>query len=211
MIEFKNPIIDKFVRREKRFFCYTTNYLSYCVNTGKMADILVPGAECIITQKEGGKLNYIWQAVKLNTWIGTNTMNPNLLVEKLLKKIFPKDIFKREVSFGKYRADFASETKIIEVKNVHWRVNDIAYFPDCITIRGTKQLEIINKLLIKYDCYVIYIVQRNDVEKCSIANFIDLNYYNESQKAHSLGLKYLAFNCNVSPKGIEINKEITFI
>ncbi len=213
-VNFDNSQIMKFIRREKRFFAYMNDsgveMQVYCCNSGRMADILMPESDCVVTPKLSG-IPYEWQAIKIgDTWIGVNTSNPNKLVKLLLSNLFPEDVFRQEVTFGQYKADFASSTRVIEVKNVHWKIGDIAYFPDCVTSRGARQIMDLIELSDKYECYVIYIVQRNDVSKVSNDPVIDGNYYKNVQL--SIGkIKYLAFNCNINEKFVEINGEIEVI
>ena len=209
-----NSKIMKFQRREKRFLAYMINsqneeLLTYCCNPGKMADILVPHSNCIVTSKEGG-IPYQWQAIKIeDEWIGVNTAIPNQLVQMMLPQLFPDVNFKAEKAFGQYRADFASDNIIIEVKNVHWKKDGIAYFPDCVTARGARQILDLIKLGEKYTCYVIYIVQRQDIKFIKIADFIDKTYYTNYKLATHIHT--LAFSCNIDENGIGIDKEIKFI
>ena len=214
MIHFINHKLMKFIRREKRFFAYMDDNGSevqvYCCNSGRMADILIHGSICTVSSKLTG-IPYEWQAIKIDdTWIGVNTANPNKLVKDILKDLFPNDIFRQEVTFGKYKADFASDSKIIEVKNVHWKVGDIAYFPDCVTTRGARQILDLIELSNTYECYVIYIVQRNDVFKVSSDILVDKDYYNHVMLSKSR-VKYLAFNCNINESGVSIDKQIEYI
>lgn len=209
-----NSHIMYFQERKKRFLAYmkfnnTTDTLTYCCNPGKMADILVLNSECIVTSKTSG-IPYEWQAIKIeNEWIGVNTSIPNKLIKNILPQLFPNEIFQAEKSFGQYRADFASDTIIIEVKNVHWKKDGIAYFPDCVTTRGARQLLDLAELSNKYQCYIIYVVQRQDVEFIKIADFIDKKYWTNYKLAPNL--KTLAFNCHIDSKGIKIHKQIEFI
>jgi DNA-binding sugar fermentation-stimulating protein len=85
----------------------------------------------------------------------------------------------------------------------------IAFFPDCKTERGARQLLDMKDLFLQgYKCYTLYIVQRNDAEKVSIAKDIDLNYYNNYK---SFPIESFAFNCFISTEGLFLNKQIDFI
>ena len=50
--------------------------------------------------------------------------------------------------------------------------------------------------------------QRNDVDTFSIAKDLDNEYYENSLIAKKSGVKFRAFKCNVSVKGINIVGEI---
>ena len=58
------------------------------------------------------------------------------------------------------------------------------------------------------DCYLIYLIQRKDVEIFSIAKDIDEEYYENSIIAKNNGVKFIAFSCDVSKKGINLIKQI---
>ena len=210
---FDNPIIKQFKNRYKRFFIDMTDGTTiYCPNPGKMADILIENSDCILTANTDNIPLKI-EAIKIeDIWIGVNTQNPNKIAELLLPYLFPGEVFKKEVCISKnYRCDFASENKIIEVKNVHWKINNTAFFPDCPTLRGAKQMLELSELTKQYECYVIYIVQRNDCNQVSIADFIDQTYFNNHSIAKQNGLKILAFSCYLDITGITIYKQIPFI
>ena len=215
-IKFANAICAKFLKREKRFFVYVEqndNFVlkdglsvAYCSNNGRMQDLLIPGAKCLF-EEYSGELRWKWQAVFLNgIWIGVNPHNPQLLCRDLLKKLWPNEEFQHEVTFGHYRADFASKAKVVEVKNAHWDVNGRAFFPDCITTRGGRQMLDLVELQKTHECFVIYILQRSDLNQLGIADWIDKIYGHNSLIAQHAGVKCLAFNCLVDEKGIKIHK-----
>ena len=57
-------------------------------------------------------------------------------------------------------------------------------------------------------CFLIYLIQRNDVDRFSIAKDLDNEYYENSLIAKKSGVQFRAFKCNVSYKGINITGEI---
>jgi len=221
--EFINPIYCKFIRREKRFFSYFSYnnniIIAHCVNTGKMTGLLREGSDCILSTKTTGTLLYTWEAIHIEgVWIGVNTFTPNRLVELLLEHqqilCLAKESFQRErlIKNLKYKPDFSNENTIIEVKNVHLVENHIAYFPDCITERGSRQMEALKTLQGQGKrCIVIYILQRNDSAYMAPHPFIDKIYLKKSQEAAAQGVEFLAFNCTITPTHTSINKEITYI
>jgi sugar fermentation stimulation protein A len=219
----KNSQIATFIERQNRYTAITSIGNVWCANPGRMSGLLIPNEKIIISQSNK---SFTWEAAFVeNTWVGTNTHNPNKLVREILNDLFPNEIFLSEVSFTskdnqKYRADFVSESKIVEVKNVHWKryhdQNDsTAYFPDCITARGAKQVNILNELSDKYECYIIYVVQRNDVQSLTISSDIDKNYALAIR--NNKNIKSLAFNTLISFNDenniteIKINQEIPYV
>jgi sugar fermentation stimulation protein A len=219
---FHNPITGVFIKREKRFLSYFYNnqniLLAHCFNTGKMTDLLVPNSIGILSQKNNGKCLYTWETICINNInIGVNTSVPNYLVHNLLKNNqipgLENEIFQREhlIKDLNYKPDFVNQNIVIEVKNVHWVQNNIAYFPDCITSRGSKQLDALIQLKKQNKrCIIIYIVQRADVQTITI-HPCDIEYFKKSQKALEVGIEVLAFNCHVTAQNIYIHSAISFI
>jgi sugar fermentation stimulation protein A len=54
------------------------------------------------------------------------------------------------------------------------------------------------------DCYLVYLVQRSDVTKFSIAKDIDQEYYKNSLIAKKNGVNFFAYKCEVTKKGINV-------
>lgn len=219
---FNQPTLGHFFKREKRFFSYfydnnQNTLLAHCPNTGKMSGLLIKDALCLLSSKSTG-LSYTWEAVKSNDiWIGVNTSVPNKLVEQLLLHNLVPGVenmnFQKErlIKHLKYKPDFSNENIIIEVKNVHLVENNIAYFPDCITERGSRQMKaLINLQKSGKKCIVIYILQRPDVDILSIHPQYDIEYLKISKEAQNTGIQCLAFNCNITETSINIKKQIQF-
>ena len=84
-----------------------------------------------------------------------------------------------------------------------------AEFPDAITSRGTKHIkELLNAKKKGFKIYIIFIVQREDCDKFSIANDIDPEYSKTLSLAVKKKLNILCYDCKFSSKRIEINKKI---
>ena len=208
-----------YVHRYKRFFAdiwYGNKMIkAYCINTGKMRDINT-FSRCIISDMVGGNniFTHKLEAVVANgVFVGVNTHNPNKIAITLLQQLFPDDHFIPEVFFKKhrYRCDFASNNKVIEIKHVHWKIDNVALFPDTITIRGSKQLDVLNQLSKEgYVTYVIYIIQRSDVKYFSTANHIDSIYSNKSWDYRN-SINYLAYTCDITLEGIEILNQVEIL
>ena len=180
------------------------------------------GSKVLVAKVENpnAKLKYRLEAIKdFKTFVGINTSLPNDIVfnaikeNKILHEI--KGDLKKEVKYGKNsRVDiYASHPKgdsYIEVKSVTLsREKNLAEFPDAITSRGSKHLiELSNMSKKGSNCFLIYLIQRNDVNRFSIAKDLDNDYYENSLIAKKSGVKFRAFKCNVSLKGINILGEI---
>ena len=169
------------------------------------------------------KLKYTLEIIEdKKSKVGVNTHSTNEIVFDALKNgrltEFDNNYnIKREVKFGSNtRFDFLIEKKnfkaFLEVKNVTLsRKNHIAEFPDAVTTRGFKHIEELLKASKKgYEAYIIFIIQRNDCKKFSVASDIDPNYSKLLFKAMKKKLKIICYDCKFSPKGIKVDKKIKF-
>jgi len=216
-----------FIKRYKRFFVDVQInrkiVTAHCPNTGSMQGLLKKGNTVWVTKSNNPKrkLKFTLQIIKDgNSKVGVNTHLTNRIVldalNKNIIKEFDKDVsIKSEVKFGKNtRFDFLLSTKnfkaFLEVKNVTLkRKPKNAEFPDAITSRGTKHIkELLNAKKKGFKIYIIFIVQREDCDKFSIANDIDPEYSKTLSLAVKKKLNILCYDCKFSSKRIEINKKI---
>jgi len=226
-MKYKEEILEGFfIKRYKRFFVdlKIDNKIvtAYCPNTGSLLGLLKDGSKVLVAKVENpnAKLKFRLEAIKdFKTFVGINTLLPNDIVfnaikeKKILQEI--KGELKKEVKYGKNsRVDiFANHPNgdtYIEVKSVTLsRKRNLAEFPDAVTSRGSKHLvELSNMSKKGSNCILIYLIQRNDVDRFSIAKDLDNEYYKNSLIAKKNGVKFRAFKCNVSVEGIDIISEI---
>lgn len=226
-MKFNSKLIKaKFIKRYNRFF---SNHklpsgevvIAYCPNTGSMEGLLNKGSKSYLSESKNSnrRLKYTWEIIEINNHlIGINTQNANKIIYENLvnKKIEDFKIYStinKETKYGKNcKIDFnlkknKKNTIWIEVKNVTLSRNkNIAEFPDSITKRGKKQLEQMQSLLYKGDSvYVIYLIQRNDVNCFQIADDIDPLYYKNCMLNKGLGMQVLAFTCKVCSESINLD------
>jgi len=216
-----------FIRRYKRFFVDVQInrkiITAHCPNTGSMQGLLKKGNTVWVTKSNNPKrkLKFTLQIIKNNnSKVGVNTHLTNKIVLDALNnnriKEFDQNIFvKPEVKFGKNtRFDFLILTKkfkaFLEVKNVTLkRKSKTAEFPDAVTVRGTKHIkELLNASKKGFKIYIIFIIQREDCNKFSIAKDIDPEYSKTLSMANKKKLNILCYDCKFSSKRIEINKKV---
>jgi len=226
-MKFINSLIKgNLIKRYKRFFVdiklNKEIITAHCPNTGSMLGLLEEGNEVFLTKNNdpNRKLKYTLEIIKVNKILfGVNTHRANKIVEhalknklidefKYVKKIKPEFKFSKDTRF-----DFLCDKKIIEVKNVTLtRKNKVAEFPDAITARGTKHLiKLVDSIKKKYDPYVLFLTQIQDIEYFKIANDIDSNYYENYLLAKKAGIQFLAYRCKIDQNEIIIDKKIKII
>ena len=123
-----------------------------------------------------------------------------------------------EVKYGQAsRIDFLlSEPGLpdayVEVKSVTLsRRSGLAEFPDSVTARGAKHLgELAQMVREGHRAVMLYLVQRTDCDRVTLAGDIDPTYFAAFQTATASGVDVLAVGTNICPEGITVGQELPF-
>jgi sugar fermentation stimulation protein A len=226
----KSLIKGKLIKRYKRFFTdiklNKEVVTAHCPNTGSMMGLLEEGNEVYLLKNDDPKrkLKYGLEIIKSRgNLVGVNTHMANKIAHhglknNLIKELKNNDDIKAEVFFNKEtRFDFLIEKNkqkiFMEVKNVTlFRDKNIAEFPDAITSRGSKHLlTLIDAIRKGYKCYLLFLVQIENMEYFRIAKDIDNEYYKNYLIAKKAGVNFLAYRCKISSKKILIDKKLKII
>ncbi len=227
-MKFKQTLISgELIKRYKRFFVdikIGNNIVTaHCPNTGSMMGLLKKGNKVWLSKTDNPKrkLKYTLQIIEhQKIKVGVNTHLTNKIVLDALNNSLIKDFenfnfVKPEVKFGENtRFDFLITKKnkkaFIEVKNVTLsRRKGLAEFPDAVTSRGLKHIkELIKANKEGYDIFILFVVQRNDCNKFTLAKDIDPQYCDLLAKAVKKNLNIICYDCKFSAKGIKLNRKI---
>jgi|TARA_B110000444_G_C18836626_1_gene596384 sugar fermentation stimulation protein A len=227
-MNFENKLIPGvLIKRYKRFFAdiKVNNEIVtvHCPNTGSMMGLLTVGNKVWISESTNKKrkLRFTLQIIEVQgKKVGVNTHLTNKIVFEAFKNNFFKEFTKNaivetEKKFGDHtRFDFLikdNNTKsFVEVKNVTLsRTNNLAEFPDSVTSRGAKHINDLIKAVKKgFHSYLLYVIQREDCKKFTVAKDIDPEYSQLLTLALKNNVKVLCYDCKFSSKGIKLNKEI---
>jgi sugar fermentation stimulation protein A len=91
------------------------------------------------------------------------------------------------------KLDQLAKIHFIEVKNVTMALGDVALFPDAVTSRGAKHIEELVKLMDEgHTCEMVFVIQRENINKFEIAKDIDPTYDTALNAAIKKGLKVTA-------------------
>ena len=196
----------------------------HIANTGRMKELLVPGAAVILRRADfpHRKTKFdLLMVYRGSTLVSIDSKLPNQLLEKaFLKGVIPGyegyTTVKREVTFGKSRFDLSllnPDTKklaLIEAKCVTLVKEDgLATFPDAPTLRGIKHVrELIDGLAAGHRGEVFFVVQRRDGSRFQPNGVMDPGFLEAVAAAEEAGVKFRAYNCQVSPDKIELFEEI---
>jgi len=226
----KSLIKGKLIKRYKRFFTdiklNKEVVTAHCPNTGSMMGLLEEGNEVYLLKNNDPKrkLKYGLEIIKSrDNLVGVNTHMANKIAHhglknNLIKELKNNDDIKAEVFFNKEtRFDFLIEKNkqkiFMEVKNVTlFRDKITTEFPDAITSRGSKHLlTLIDAIKKGYKCYLLFLVQIENMEYFRIAKDIDSEYYKNYLIAKKAGVNFLAYRCKISSKEILIDKKLKII
>ncbi len=232
-MKFQTPLIKAtLIRRYKRFLADVEladgrEITVHCPNPGAMLGVNTPGSCVWISDSNNPKrkLRYTLELIELrerdNVLVGINTNMANKIAEEAIisckfKQLGQFEQLHREVKYGENsRIDFLLSSQgardlYIEVKSITMqRHNNIHEFPDGVTERGRKHLmELSNMVASGHRAMMIYLIQREDGNKFSLARDIDPSYAAAFDAAVSAGVEAIAIQCKISPEEIVADKAI---
>ena len=210
-----------FLRRPNRFIAHvqTKNGLEIChvKNTGRCAELLVPGAEVTLAvgKNPGRKTRCDLVAVqKGSLYINMDSQAPNRAAAEALPRLFPGlTLLRPEAAFGASRLDFYLERgdkkTFVEVKGVTLEENGLALFPDAPTERGVKHLkELENCLKAGFGAAVLFVIQMQGVTCFSPNRKTHPAFAEALTHAQKAGVQVMAYDCIVTPDSMTVRDPV---
>lgn len=196
----------------------------HCPNSGSMRGCSTPGSPVVISRSDNPKRKYAWSLEMVQEqgiWIGIHTGRTNHLVHEALQQGVIHDfgpitrIVPEVVVSAKSRLDFLIEstqgTTYLEVKNCSLAEQGIALFPDAVTSRGAKHLhELVFLAEAGHGAAVLFCIQRSDATQCTPAAQIDPVYADTVAWAAGRGVRFFAYQAEVTPREITIRRALPF-
>lgn len=225
-MNYSNIVTGRFLNRPNRFIAKVEiNGIEETVhvkNTGRCAELLVPGAEVYlqITDAPQRKTNWDLIAVKKgNRFINMDSQIPNRAVEEWLRgEQFFSDlhILKPEQTYKKSRFDFYAEhgdkKAFIEVKGVTLENDGVVRFPDAPSERAVKHVEeLIDAVHEGYEAYLFFVVQMEGVKYFTPNRDTQPEFAEALLKAEKAGVQIRAFDCKVAEASIQIHEEVPVV
>ncbi len=232
-MRFAVPLIEgRLIQRYKRFLADVKLpsgeiVVAHCANSGSMLSVNAPGSRVWLSPAAdpNRKLRYTWELIEVgNGLVGINTGLPNRIVAEAITdgtiaELAGYPVLKREQKYGKNsRIDILLEGPgrppcYVEVKNVTLKrgPGDLAEFPDSVTERGAKHLrEMTDIVAAGGRAVMVYLVQRTDCRRFSVAGDIDPAYAAGLTAALAAGVEAVCYGCRLAPDAITVAKPLTF-
>lgn len=221
-----------FLERPNRFVARVrlddgTERMVHVASSGRMVDLLVPGANVIIQgegkpgQKTAGLLAMVEQG---GTWVSVDTSVPG----KILRKTFADGVLpdfrgyrsvRPEYTYGESRIDFLLTGPdlppcLAEVKSVTSLIIDpdgarVGRFPDAPTARGTRHLhELARAVTAGFRAAVCFVLQRDDADAFGPYDTIDPEFGSTLRMVTGQGVEIHAWTLDVSPAGVSLGRSV---
>lgn len=225
-----SPLTEgRLIRRYKRFLADVELaggdvVTVHCANPGSMTGLAEPGMRVFLSRSDNPKrkLPLSWELVEADGGlVGINTAHPNRLAEEAIRadaipELVGYGALRREVRYGRNSridillSDPARPDTYVEVKNVHLlRQPKLAEFPDSVTTRGAKHLDELSDVVSEGGrAVMLYLIQRTDTERFTLARDIDPRYGEAFDRARAAGVEMLAYECMISQDEITVSGRI---
>lgn len=234
-MEFKTPLVPaRLIRRYKRFLADCVleedgrEVTAHAPNSGAMLGLKEPGLRIWLEPNDDPKkkLKFGWRLAELGNghFAGIDTSVPNRVVGEALRAgsidgLEQYSTIRPEVPYGtRSRVDFLLSAPglpdaYVEVKNVHLRRDsDLAEFPDCVTERGAKHLRELSAMVEQgHRAVMLYLVQRTDCTRVSLAEDLDPGYVAAFRDARAAGVDVIALGTDISTQSITTAGQLPFV
>ena len=203
---------------------------AHCPNTGSMSGCWEPGAPVQISHSDNPRRKLSWTLERVDMgrgWVGVHTGRTNPVVEEALKASLIGGLtgyrsVRREVAFNgdseKARFDFLladgeRPDAWIEVKNVTlWRGRGLC-FPDAVTLRGRKHLELLAQACGQgYRGVMVYALNRPEGEYFCPADHIDPEYGRTLRRVvKEAGVELIAVRIEHGKQSMSVSGEVPVV
>lgn len=212
-MKYENPIHGKFIRRLNRFLAEAEiggkRERCHVKNTGRLAELLIPGAEAVFTYCAAERRKTAYDLVSVRRGDGrlvnVDSLAPNRIAEEYLPALFPGIAFcRREYPFGNSRLDLYAERAgqkplLIEVKGVTLLKDGTAFFPDAPTERGVKHLHELTAAAGEgYDCHILFVAQMRGAKRFAPNDETHPAFGQALREAVRAGVGAVCVECDVS-------------
>lgn len=222
------PLTDgRILRRYKRFLADIeladgSILMAHVANTGTMATCWEPGARVQISRSDNPRRKLAWTLERVDMgggWIGVNTARPNsVMAEGISAGRIPSlagyEELRREVTFAPTELERGQldiglsagngPDALVEVKNVTLLDGDRLCFPDAVSARGLKHLQLLRAAVAQgRRGVVLFAVNRREGGCFAPAWSIDPVYARGLVEVVTAGVEVLAVRVRHTDHGLE--------
>ncbi|GAA6757643.1 DNA/RNA nuclease SfsA [Thermus oshimai] len=205
----------RLLRRRNRFLVEADVGPLHLPNSGRMAELLRPGAPCHYlprpAQKTLGRLVLVEAEGVL---VGVDAALANKLLELLLREgVFgPLETLRKEVPVGGERLDFRAriggKEVFLEAKNCNRVEGGLALFPDAPTLRGARHLRLLAALAREgHGAFAVWTVQ-HPLAQAFALDPMDQALVEAAEEARQSGVRLLAYRVRPTLKALEVEGEL---
>ncbi len=219
-MQYENVTPAIFINRPNRFIANVSidgaTETVHVKNTGRCKELLLPGAEVYLTEPNsiGRKTRYDLIAIRKDNGllINIDSQAPNKVVSEWLSTQ-GFTIIVPEYTYGNSRIDFymersfgnTTEKYLMEVKGCTLEHDEIGFFPDAPTQRGTKHLrELIKAAHEGYHAYCAFVIQMDNITEVRPNTETDPDFSTAFEEAKRNGVHILFLPCHVEPDSLKI-------
>lgn len=236
-MDYPTPLLrGRLIKRYKRFLADVQldsgeTITASCPNTGSMKGLTAPGSVAYVSTSDdkARKYKHRLELIEVDLGkgpylVGINTGLSNRIVEEAVaaKRIAALNGYpslKREQKYGaNSRIDLLLDCPnkgrcYVEVKNVTLMDSPgHAQFPDTVTARGAKHLAELSDMVREgHRAVMVFLIQRMDATRFSIAQDLDAAYNEAFQAAKDAGVEMLALRCKVAPESVSVDRVVKIV
>jgi len=221
------PLFDgRILRRYKRFLADVelmdgTRVTVHVANTGSMAGCWAPGAPVQLSRSSNPRRKLPWTLERVDMgrgWVGVNTARPNAVMAEgiaqgRIASLAGYATLRREIAYcdAQHRGrldialeDGSAQDVLVEIKNVTLLDGDRVRFPDAVSERGRKHLDLLCSALGEgYRGVILFAVNRPEGQVFAPAWSIDPAYAKRLLEVVAAGVEILAVRIRHTPDGME--------
>ncbi len=221
----------RLIRRYKRFLADVRletgeTVTAHCPNSGRMTGCAEPGRPVYLSCHDNPrrKHRYTWELIDMPaSLVGVNTLVPNRLVARAaaagqIPGLDGTAALRPEVAVGRGTrldlclTDAAGRRTFVEVKNCTLVEAGRALFPDAVTTRGRRHLEVLADLRqAGHRSLVFFLVQRMDAGSFSPADAVDPAYGRTLRQAVDRGVAVAAWDTVIDLEGIGLGRRLPVV
>lgn len=226
-MEFPELVYGHLIKRYKRFLADVRldsgeEVTAHCANPGSMKSVLEPSPRVWLSRaRPGRKLPFTWEVAELEgarVYVkpaGANRVVAAALAAGRIEELGGYDVIEPEIKYGTgSRIDFlltgSSGRAYVEVKNVTLGLGGgRAAFPDSVTVRGTKHLlELLRVVEQGHRAVLVFCVGRTDATSVEAAADIDPVYARTLSEVAARGVEVIAYGGDISENGFRLARRI---